>query len=480
MVGKGSLFLLSIVSVAVLSRYLDKAEYGIYRQIAYIYSTLLVVFSAGLPKVFAYFLPRYEITEGKGIVRKINRFLFFLGFLFSITIFLFSGAIASFLRSPELSVALKVFAPVPFFLLPTLGLEGILSSYRKTQYIAIYSGISRSILLASIIIPVITFEATYIYAVYGWVFGSFISFLLAMFFKNLPFKDVKTKQCNLSYKDVFSYSVPIMIASIAGTAIRSADQFFISRYFGQEVFAEYVNGFIQLPFVAMVTGSASVVLMPLFSRLINQGNKQELLRVWKSTLVKSATLIYPLVIFFIVFAPYMIVLLYSEKYESSVVYFQIAQVVNFFNIITFAPLILALGKSKAYANIHIIFALLTWIGEFILILLFDSPIPIAVFSVSKNILIVLTVLAYCSKLLELRFVTIFPLKKFIIILFHCGIVAISLKLLLHYLLADSYELFLLSILSYILIIFLTAPLFKIDYMLAIRPMINKMFKGIKT
>ncbi|OQA47798.1 MAG: hypothetical protein BWY47_01325 [Bacteroidetes bacterium ADurb.Bin302] len=46
-VGMGSLsaFTLSIISAAILSRYFDKAEYGTYRQILYVYSTLLVVFS---------------------------------------------------------------------------------------------------------------------------------------------------------------------------------------------------------------------------------------------------------------------------------------------------------------------------------------------------------------------------------------------------------------------------------------------------
>ena len=83
-VGLGALssFSLSIISAIILSRYFDKIEYGTYRQIVYVYNTLLVVFSAGLPRVFSYYLPRYSKEEGKDITIKISLILFFTGFLF--------------------------------------------------------------------------------------------------------------------------------------------------------------------------------------------------------------------------------------------------------------------------------------------------------------------------------------------------------------------------------------------------------------
>ena len=65
---------LSIISAAILSRYFDKAEYGTYKQILYVYTTLLVIFSAGLPRVYAYFLPRYSLEEGKAIVWKTSQY----------------------------------------------------------------------------------------------------------------------------------------------------------------------------------------------------------------------------------------------------------------------------------------------------------------------------------------------------------------------------------------------------------------------
>src|SRR5690554_4863973 len=359
--GSLSSIALGIVSAAILSRYLDKTEYGTYKQILYVYSTLLIVFSAGLPRVFAYFLPRYSIEEGKTIVRKINRVLFIAGLIFSLFLFLFSGIISIILKNPELSYGLKIFSPIPMLLLPTLGIEGIFSTYKKSIYIAIYNTLSRFLMLIFIVTPVIVFEGSYITAIYGWLGVSVITFIIAYYFKNIPFKGSKSVDTTLNYKEVFAYSLPLVGASIWGIAIKSADQFYISRYFGAEVFAEFSNGFIELPFVAMITSSASVVLMPIFSRVFHQNEGLEkLTETWKNTLNKSATIIYPILIFFILYANELMILLYSQKYAASGIYFRINMFLNFFNIIIFAPLFLSMGKTKLYSIVHMILAFTIW------------------------------------------------------------------------------------------------------------------------
>ena len=243
--GSLSSFALAIVSAAILSRYFDKAEYGTYRQILYVYNTLLIVFTAGLPRVFAYFLPRYSLEQGKDIVWKISKVLFFAGLFFSLFLFSFSGIIAKVLNNPELSVGLKYFSPIPMLLLPTLGIEGIFSTYKKTVYIAIYNTLSRFLMLLFIVVPVVVFKGTYLSAIYGWLAVSIITFFLAMYLNGIPFKKADKEKTTLGLKAVFSYSLPLVGASLAGIAIRSADQFYISRYYGAEIFAEYANGFIQ-------------------------------------------------------------------------------------------------------------------------------------------------------------------------------------------------------------------------------------------
>ncbi len=164
-------------------------------------------------------------------------------------------------------------------------------------------------MLLFIVLPVILLKGTYLYAIYGWLAVSVISLIIAFYFKGIPFKNIPVEKAVLPFKNVFAYSLPLVMASFAGTALRSADQFFISRFFGPKVFAEFANGFIDLPFVNMVTGATAIVLMPIFSKTFyEQKGIDELMITWRNALSKSATIIYPLVIYFMVFATETVVL----------------------------------------------------------------------------------------------------------------------------------------------------------------------------
>lgn len=479
-VGIGSLssFALSIVSAAILSRYFDKIEYGTYKQIIYIYSSLLVIFSAGLPNVFAYFLPRYNINQGKEIVWKLTKLLLIAGFIFSLFIFIFSNLIANLLRNPELGIGLKYFSPIPMLLLPTLGIEGIFSTYKKTIFIAIYNTITRLLMLIFIVLPVILLKGTYLYAIFGWIIVSVLSLFLANYFKGIPFKNIQAEKTDLTLKKIFKYSIPLVTASIAGIAIKSADQFYISRYFGAEIFADFSNGFIELPFVSMITTATSIVLMPIFSKIIHDKSQiSYLINMWQNALNKSAIIIYPLVIYFIWYAKNVILLLYSAKYMNSVIFFQIAMSTNFFNIIIFAPLIFSLGKTEFYAKVHIFIAIFIWTFSYLLIILFHSPIVIAIFSVVISILKIFIFLKYVSKLISVKFFILFPITKLLKLVFHSSISLLIINISINYLYKDLTNLseLTLSFMTYIAILILTSRIFRINYNFLYQP-INELRK----
>lgn len=95
-VSLGSLFSFGfgIVSSMILSRYFSKGDYGTYKQVIYIYSSLLTIFTLGLPRAYSYFLPRVKTSEGKHLIDKINRVFLLLGIVFSVMLFWGSGLIS--------------------------------------------------------------------------------------------------------------------------------------------------------------------------------------------------------------------------------------------------------------------------------------------------------------------------------------------------------------------------------------------------
>ena len=475
-VGSFSTFLIGLVTAAVLSRLLDKQEYGTYRQILYVYNTLLIVFTAGLPRVFSYFLPRYGLPEGKEIVFKISRVLFLTGLVFSLFLFFFSGIIAQILRNPELARGLKYFSPVPMLLLPTLGIEGIFSTYKKTLFIAIYNVLSRSLVFVFILIPVLLISKSYLYAIYGWVISSFIILLVAYYFKNIPYKGVKPVKSGLSFREILAYSLPIVSASIAGTIFRSANQFYISRYFGTEVFADFSNGFMEIPLVGMITSATSVVLMPVFSKAVyEKSDTAQITGPWRNALNKSAILIYPMVVFFLFYSKEVVTIIYSKAYESSSVFFSIAIVQNFFNIIIFAPLLLSLGKSKFYARLFYGLAAATWVFEYAVIKIFNTPVSVAVCFVVVSVCGTLISLFYSARLLGTSFFKLFPIGRLLVIGLHSLLSIVIVRFIMIELFPELHTILNVGIgfVLYVIVLLPSARVFKINYREILIPLFKR-------
>lgn len=411
-IGSFCSFGFAIVSSMILSRYFNKADYGTYKQVMYVYNTLLLVFTLGLPKAFPYFLPRVKLTQSKSLILKITRLFFILGGLFSLLLFLFAPQISRILNNQELTKAIRVFAIVPFLLLPTMGLEGILATFKKNKVIALYNILTNLFRLFCVAVPVMIWNLGYVEALVGFVFASAITFALTLYLQYYPLRGVQHEKCNITYKEIFQFSIPLLVASLWGIVISSSDQFFISRFFGREVFAEFSNGFMSLPFIGMVTGACSTVLSPLFSKLSYEqvDPQKEIYPIWKSVFEKSAKLIYPFVIYCMVFADMIMILLYGDKYVSSGGYFRIKLVADFFAIIIYAPLLINIGKVKFYSNVHMVVAIAVVLLEFISVKTIHSAYAISWVSVCCQIGKVFALLWAVTDFFKVRLYQLFPIR----------------------------------------------------------------------
>lgn len=411
-IGSFCSFIVGIVSPMILSRFFNKGDYGTYKQVMYIYNTLLTVFTLGLPKAYAYFLPKVPATQAKDIIKKITGIFFVLGGVFSLFLFFCSSPIANLLENPDLGLAIKIFAPVPLFLLPTIGLDGIYATFQKTEVLAIYTVATRILTIICIILPVILFNGNYVDALIGFNIASLISCIIALYMKSWPVKEQPKEKSDVNYRKIFNFSLPLLYASLWGTIISSANQFFISRYYGNEVFAEFSNGFMEIPFVGMVIGGIGTVLLPLFSGMDKGAWMTENIReLWMSSLEKSAKIIFPMLIYSVFFAKIIMTCMYGNLYENSSLYFQIKNISGLLFIIPFAPIILALGKTKEYANVHMVIAFLIVILEYLTVKLFDTPIAIAIVSEACQCLKITLLLKMIANYLKMSINKLLPWEK---------------------------------------------------------------------
>ena len=400
--GKLSSFALAFVSAAILSRYLSKEDYGTYKQVMYIYSSFLLVFTAGLPDSLTYFLPKLNHAEGKSLVNQYEKLFFGLGILFSLFIYFGADEIASVLKNEALGEALRIYSPVPLLLLPTFCMESVYVREQKSFYIAFYTVFSRILILSCIVLPVLLYRADCYTALRGLVFSSFCMMIVALILIYKPYRGVKATHSSIGLKDVFKYSLPLLGGDLCMMLFSSSDQFYVSRYFGEIVFAEFSNGFIPFPLTPMIVGAVTSVLIPLFSVVKTQEELDTAVKSWKESIKRTSILLYPLLVFSILFSLEMVTFIYGESYRNSAVYFSISLLSNFVSAYPFVPLFLALGKMKTYTLIYFFSAISIWLTEGLCILLYPSPILIAIVSVCNTVMTLMVFFTYIRHRLKVN------------------------------------------------------------------------------
>lgn len=479
-VAVGSLcsFGFTIVSSMILSRYFNKADYGTYKQVMYVYNTLLTVFTLGLPRAFSFFLPRVELTQSKSLIRKITNLFFLLGGVFSFLLFVFAPQIAAFLKNPDLIKALRVFAIVPFLMLPTMGLDGILATFKQTKFLALYNILTNVFKLLCVALPVMIWDLSYIEALWGFVGASFITFLLALYLKYMPVRKEGNEACSVTYKDIFKFSIPLLTASLWGLIISSCDQFFVSRYFGNETFAEFSNGWLPLPFVGMIMGATATVLSPIFSRMSHEkvDPMKEIYPLWMSVFEKSVKLIYPLVVYCLVFADVVMAVMYGQQYAVSGSFFRIKLITEFFAVIIFAPLIINIGKVKFYSRVHMVVAIAVVVLEFISVKTIQSPYAVSWISTLCQIGKTFALLWLVANFFGIKIHQLFPTKLIFQILIPSTVLLVFERwVLVNLFQCSTLVVLIISFSAYMVLFYLYSLIVKMNYIGIIKPLISKKY-----
>lgn len=475
-VAMGSLasFGVTIVTSMILSRYFNKEDYGTYKQVMYIYNTLLTIFTLGLPQAFGYFLPRVPKEQGRDVINKITSIFFLTGSIFSLVLFFGSPIIANILQNDKLIDAVRLFSPVPFFLLPTLGIESIYSTYRKTYISSIYAVLTRIFIIICVVVPVIALKGTYKTAILGFMLSSAISFCIALYLKNAPFRNLDQQKSDITRKSILKFSMPLMYAGLWGVVIHSADQFFVSRYFGTRTFAEFSNGSMELPFVGMIIGACTTVLYPLFSKMNSEhlDPLSSIFPIWKSVFKKTALLIYPMVAFCWVYSFEIMSVLYGEQYLVSGIYFRIKLFANLFTLIAYAPVILSIGKTKYYANVHMYSAIILVLLEFAVVKLIPDAHYVTVVSVFCHIGRIFAMLFLIAAYFKISIVKLFPISLIVKIMMPSVVVLFLIKVFI----TSNMNSLMACVIGgsiYVVIYLIYAYLMKIDYLSLVKPILKK-------
>lgn len=478
--GMGQLctFALSFISAAILSRFFDKVEYGTYKQILYVYNTLQTLFTVGLPSVFSYFIPRLEHGQQKFLIKGLNRVLLLLGFVFSLSLFFLSDFIADLLNNQELSRGLKIFSPFPLFTLPAMGVEGIYTALRNTRSIAVYTIISKTLMLLCILFPVLCLHTGYEGAIIGWGFASLLTFIVAMYMKRKPFLHVQEQLVEKMYQTIFNYSLPLMGAFVAGFFLHSADQFFVSRYYGTVTFAVFSNGCLAIPLATMISSSVKNVLLPLFSKSEKDGNMLQAVTTYKNAVKRSIVLVFPILIFCIFFSQEIMVFVFGQQYAESHTYFRLYTIREFVAVLPYYSVLLALGLTRVYMYMHLLGTIYIWLADFIIVSYGLSSEFIVLISSSFSIFCSIFAFNYIYRQRNVNLITWDLVMYMLKVILHCIIILYAIRLLIScfFICGQPVIVLISGVVLFYLLLLLTGKILRINYFESFLQLINRRVK----
>lgn len=338
--------LAALGSGIVLVRLLTKDDFATYLQTMLAYSFAAPFLSFALPSAFYFFLPRWHGAERTVLLSTIAA-LAVMGSLFSI--FLLCGGAQLFawrFSNPKLIDTLKLLSVYPVVALPTMVVEACLVARNRVKQLTLFNLLSRVGIAVSLIVVCWrnrNSEALVLTQVVLAIMFAIPAFLLM--WRACDGKVSISPMPTLLWR-MISYSIPLGLANMLGTMTLQSASIIVSSICSPREFAVYSVGASQMPLISIITGSITTVLLADMSRLCQQGRKEEALRLFGTAAWRSASLMFPAMVFLFISAEPFIVSLFSSEYIDSILPFRLYLLTLPIRIVTYGAALLALGLTR--------------------------------------------------------------------------------------------------------------------------------------
>lgn len=303
----------------VLARTFDQSEFGTYKQLFLIYSTLFGLAQLGMAESLYYFLPRDGARGGRYVANALVS-LASIGLVAVGVLAVSRDGIADWLTNPALSPHLVMLGWFLALMLVSAVFEIVLIS-RKQHGSAAWAFAASDIGRAAFL----TVPALLAWGLRGVMAGA-VAFAAARLIFTLitvwrQFRselqiDAPALRRQLAYALPFAVAVGIEILHI------NWHQYAVASRFDAAAFAIYAVGCLQVPVVDLIVTSTVNVMMVEMAAVQGRDHGAALW-LWHDTIGRLAFMIFPLAAFLILMAREIIVVLFTASYEASVPIFML-------------------------------------------------------------------------------------------------------------------------------------------------------------
>lgn len=346
-VGKGGAALVGIIVSIIMARVLSKADVALYRQVLLAFAFFVPILELGGRQGLYYFLP-VEKTRKQGRIMDALVLFLITGGVYSLVILLGGNhLISQFFNNPRLSDLCLWLIPMALLAFPSTIQEPSLVSHGEVRLSAFVSSF-RQLLIGASSIAVLYFFASPELQLISYVSVSSLSGIVIVFLVIRRFGRLRDLQppTYSGIKELLLFSVPIGASLMVGVINLHLDKLLVGSMFEADRFAEYVLGSMEIPFISIITGSVSAVMIADIRRYAESGKLDMALDLFRMAGVASARLLFPITALLFVVGEALMVSLYGEKYAVSAMPFRVYLFLVPIRIVLFSALMVSLGEGK--------------------------------------------------------------------------------------------------------------------------------------
>ena len=413
----------------VIVRLLGKADVGILSGILLVYSTVALVLTAGFPETLTFYLPTRTQAERRAIARKVLQSLLLLGFLGALVLVVISllarlrTQLGQRCRSQRTRLGVLGGEPqvlgrcstiYPIADLPGRMLPNLLIVEQRAKAAA-GVGIVKAIGSAvAALLPIALGAPLWVVVLsigsFGFAFGAVLLYYIGALYRG-----VEVIESPVSMKTLLRFGLPLGLTDIVSMLNNQLDRYLIVIFFPVTAMAEYQAGAWQIPIITTIPYTVGAVYAPRFVELFRAGRSQEAIDIWRQSALKTALLVVPITMVFVVASEETMELLFTAGYLRAAPVFRWYCVLTLGRIATFGSVIVAAGAPRLIFQAAVFSLLSNAVLCFVLIKLigFNGP------AMGTALAFIPSVTYYClciARATKLEFRQIFPLLGFLRVL----------------------------------------------------------------
>ena len=358
-----------LASDVFLARRLVKSDFGLYQQGWLLIRTLIPILLLGSNQAVNYFIPPAPDHQKRGYIHAFFRILFLTGLAGVLVCLFFPNFLSRVIGNREASPFLPVFGLYVFLVLPSYLMEPLLIIRKRP----------RELFAWTLLFSVIFLSIALLWGRSANIRAIFISLCVLAFLKSSitliralgVYGPGKWTVFPEHRGKILKFTGVLGMIAFVDVLTVQIDKYIVSHFAGAGRFALYHVGALEIPFIGLLLGSVTAVVMPELATYLSQEKKEQAIDLLHRSMVKLSVFMLPLFFYSMITAGFYIPFLFGEKYRASVLIFCIYLGLLPIRGLNNHPYLIAAGLQKyaLYARIIDVsvnfilgICLLRWIG----------------------------------------------------------------------------------------------------------------------